>query len=145
MMKCSVGSARNRSTGSKRVAADSPVAGATRLMSRNAVRRRARARLARFTRCRLVLAGGTREKDTEDERGDADQTDDDEEDRVSLEQRAAGRKPFNHYAREPLRELADVRVRRAEQGVLRRGVADAGQTRHVGDENDAGEPDPEIV
>ena len=45
----------------------------------------------------------------------------------------------------PLRELADVGVRGAQECVLRRGVAEARQARHVGDERDAGEADAEIV
>ena len=52
---------------------------------------------------------------------------------------------LDNHSREALGELADVRVRRTEERVLRRRITDAGQARHVGDEPDAGEADAKIV
>src|SRR5205823_12783233 len=133
MKKCSVGSTRKRSAGSKRLAASATAAEQTS----SALTSSALSRLG-FTR-------GTRKHDAEDERRHAEKTGANEKESVRVEQRAAGRQALDPHAREPLRELANVGVRRAQQGVLRRSIAETRQARHVRDQRDAGEADAEVV
>src|SRR4051794_36352838 len=130
MAKCGVRITRNVSAGSKTCAA----AGATDARRRTLP-----------TSALSVLCGtcGTREHEAEDERRHAEQSRADEEEPVRLDQRTSGCEALHPHAGEPLRELADVRVRRAQERVLRCRVPEAGEAGHVGHERDAGEADAE--
>src|SRR6266705_1224805 len=77
---------------------------------------------------------GAGQEDAQDERRDAKKAGADEEERVSVEERPAGCQALDHHPGAALGELADVGVRRTEKRVLRRRVAEAGQTGHIGDE-----------
>src|SRR6266545_1346023 len=131
MTKCSVGSCRNRSAGSNRPAAFADTAESRALASSAAI-------VGRVTR-------RTREHDAEDERRKAKKTGANEEESVCVEQRAPGRESLDPHTGKPFREFAHVRVRGAQQRVLRGSIAKTRQARHVGDERDAREADAEIV
>src|SRR5262245_45337584 len=141
MEKCSVRSTRKRNAGSNVDAARAAAAPDTM----NTVASSARVAAVGLPARTPPTTRDTGEDDAEDERGDAEQAGADEEQPVRLDQRASDRQPLDPDARESLRELADVCVRRAQQSVLRRGVAEAREARHVGHERDAGEADPEVV
>src|SRR5437773_2499960 len=133
MTKCSVGSARNRSAGSNSVAAlDSDALPARKPLTSSAVSRPG------FTR-------RTRKNDAEDERRKAKQTGADEKQSVRIDERPSRGEPLDPHAGEPLRELADVGVRRAQERVLCGRVAETRQARHVRYERDAREADAEVV
>ena len=85
-----------------------------------------------------------REEDAENQRGHAKKASIRRKLR-QFEQRPPGRQLLDHHAGEPLRQFADVGVGGAEQRILRRRVTDARQRRHVGDQRDAREADPEVV
>src|SRR5262249_23642106 len=138
MRKCGVERTRNFSSGSKSVAAR---AVAVHSDTASATRTTAAAGLdARTTRTpRLTRRTGQHE--AQEERRDAEEAGTDEEQPVGLDERPSDREPLDPDAREALRELADVGVRRAQQRILRRRVAETRQARHVGHERDTGEPD----
>src|SRR5437867_8125078 len=119
MKKCSVGSTRKRSAGSKRLAAPATPAEQTS----SALTSSALSRLG-FTR-------GTRKHDAEDERRHAQETGANEKKSVRFDQRPADCQSLDPHARESLGELADVGVRGAQQRVLRRSIAETRQARHV--------------
>src|SRR5881227_2280218 len=113
MTKCSVGRTRNRSAGSIGPAARAvPERTATSAKARVAVSDRVTP--LRLSRLRMRVARptrSTRENDAQDERGDAKETSTNEEEGVSIEQRAPGRQPLDHHSRKSFRKLSDVRVR----------------------------------
>src|SRR5258707_366528 len=99
MTKCSVGSCRNRSAGSNRLAAFADAAASRALPSSAAI-------VGRVTRL-------TRKNDAEDERRKAEKARADEKQCVGVEQRAAGRESFDPHPGKPLRKFAHVRIRGA--------------------------------
>src|SRR4051812_31288211 len=145
MTKCSVASTRKRRNGSNRVAPAAEAAAASTSAAATATERVTARRLSRLGWRGLRVTRGTSEEDAQDERRHAEQAGADEKQRVRIEQRPPGGEPLDPHTRKTLRELTDVGVRRAEQRVLRRRVAEARQARHVGDQRHAGEADPEVV
>src|SRR5437868_13781330 len=118
MTKCSEVSERKRSAGSNTCADGDAAAPITA----SAVTNSALSRLG--TR-------DTREDDAEDQRGQAEETGTDEEESVGVEQWPADAEAFDDDTGEAFRELADIGIRGTQQRVLRGGIADAGQARHV--------------
>src|SRR6185295_6784682 len=128
MTKCGVWISRKRSAGSKRLAASAAV---------TSTDSSAAAASAEVTPRRLAGLGsgpgitrGAGEYDAQDEGRNSQQCGADEEARVRLGQRAADAQRIHPHARESLRSFADVGVGRTQQRVLRRGIPEAGETRH---------------
>src|SRR4051794_10142825 len=144
MTKCSVASTRKRRNGSNRVAPAADAAAASTSAAAAATVRVTARRLSRLGGRGLRVTRGTSEEDAQDERRDAEQAGADEKQRVRVEQRSSGGEPLDPHTRKPLREFTDVGVRRAEQRVLRRRVAEARQARHVGDSATPAKPIPKL-
>src|ERR1051326_5716620 len=129
MTKCSVGSTRNRSAGSKRLApraADAAHSSALTSGSSSAPGRR------RFT-------GDARKDDAHDERGHTKEARADEKQSIRVDERAARGEALDPHAGESFRKLPDVRVRGAQKRVLGRSIAKTRQAGHVGHQRDARE------
>src|SRR5437762_7983491 len=150
MVKCSAGNWRKRSTGSNGLAA---AAADTRRPERARAQpiaaaletRAPRHRSARVDVCVPGSMRDARKQNAQNKRRNAEETCTDEEEPVGVEQRPSCREVLHPHAGESFRKLTDVGIRGAEQGVLRRRVAEAREARHVGDERNAGETDAEIV